>query len=79
VSARLTHAISSPPGRRQLLRAHLDAAEGTVSPVGGPGSHLVGGLADADALVVVPEDVTALEAGASVSVLPMDSGLEGGH
>lgn len=79
VSARLTHAITSPPGRRQLLRAHLDPADGTVSPVGGPGSHLVGGLADADALVVVPEHVTALEAGAVVSVLPMDSGLEGGH
>lgn len=79
VGARLTHAITSPPGRRQLLRAHLDTADGTVSPVGGPGSHLVGGLADADALVVVPEDVTALDAGAVVSVLPLDSGLEGGH
>lgn len=79
VPARLTHPITSPPGRRQLLRAHLDAAAGTVSPVGGPGSHLVGGLADADAVVVVPEDVTSLEAGAVVSVLPLDSGLEGGH
>ena len=78
VSARLTHAITSPPGRRQLLRAHLDTGEGTVSPVGGPGSHLVGGLADADAVVVVPEDVTALDAGASVSVLPLDTGLDGG-
>ena len=78
VSARLTHAITSPPGRRQLLRAHLDVAEGTVSPVGGPGSHLVGGLADADAVVVVPEDVTALDAGATVSVLPLDTGLDGG-
>lgn len=78
VTARLTHAITSPPGRRQLLRAHLDTAAGTVSPVGGPGSHLVGGLADADAVVVVPEDVTSLEAGAQVSVLPLDTGLEGG-
>ena len=37
-----------------------------------------GGLADADAVVVVPEDVTALDAGARVSVLPLDTGLDGG-
>ncbi len=32
----------------------------------------------ADAVVVVPEDVTALDAGASVCVLPLDTGLDGG-
>ena len=42
-----------------------------VSPAG-PGSHLVGDLAAANALILVPSETTALEAGASVSVLPLD-------
>ncbi|MEN8706357.1 MAG: gephyrin-like molybdotransferase Glp [Nocardioides marinisabuli] len=79
VPMRLTHAISSPPGRRQFLRATTEPGHGRVSPVGGPGSHLVGDLAEADALVVVPEDVTELPAGAEVGVIHLDSGLEGGH
>ncbi len=54
VPMRLTHAITSPPGRRQFLRATTEAGHGRVTPVGGPGSHLVGDLATADALVVVP-------------------------
>jgi molybdopterin molybdotransferase len=70
-TARLTHDVTSPPGRRQFLRGRLE--DGTVSPVGGPGSHLIGGLAEADALIVVPEDVTALEAGAAVDVLPLEA------
>lgn len=78
VRARLTHDVTSPPGRRQFLRGHLDAEHGTVSPVGGAGSHLVGDLAAADALLVVPEDTTALAAGSTVDVVPLDSGLEGG-
>jgi molybdopterin molybdotransferase len=41
--------------------------------VGGPGSHLIGALAEADALIVVPEDVTALDAGDRVQVLVLDS------
>ncbi|MEP7738522.1 gephyrin-like molybdotransferase Glp [Nocardioides sp. 31GB23] len=79
VPMRLTHAITSPPGRRQFLRATTEPGHGRVSPVGGPGSHLVGDLAEADALVVVPEDVTRLPAGAEVDVIHLDSGLEGGH
>ena len=79
VPMRLTHAITSPPGRRQFLRATTEPGHGRISPVGGPGSHLVGDLAEADALVVVPEDVTRLPAGAEVGVIHLDSGLEGGH
>ncbi len=63
VRARLTHRVTSPPGRRQLLRGVLTFAEGgttvtEVEPVGGSGSHLVGDLAVADAVIVVPEDTT---------------------
>jgi molybdopterin molybdotransferase len=72
VRARLTHAVTSPPGRRQFLRGEYDAPDASVSPVGGPGSHLVGDLAASNALVVIPEDTTALPAGAQVDVLPLD-------
>ena len=72
--ARLTHGVSSPPGRRQFLRGSFERGRGgpTVSPVGGAGSHLIGGLADSNALVVVPEDVTGLPAGEMVQVLALD-------
>jgi len=76
VTARLTHAVRSPKGRRQFLRGdyQLDAsgAHAAVSPVGGPGSHLIGDLATANCLLVVPEDVTELEPGAEVDVLLLD-------
>ncbi|MBF6044838.1 molybdopterin molybdenumtransferase MoeA [Streptomyces sp. NRRL B-1677] len=62
---------SSPEGRRQFLRARYEAGDGTVSLVGGAGSHLVKALAQANALVVVPEAATALEAGTEVDVIPL--------
>jgi molybdopterin molybdotransferase len=72
--ARLTHGVSSPAGRRQFLRGSYELGRGgpTVTPVGGAGSHLVGGLADANALVVVPEDTTSVAAGEQVQVLVLD-------
>ncbi|WP_435744384.1 molybdotransferase-like divisome protein Glp [Nocardioides sp. SYSU DS0663] len=74
VRARLTHGVSSPEGRRQFLRGELgvDASGAYVAPVGGPGSHLVGDLAASNALIVVPEDVTALAAGDHVQVVRLD-------
>ncbi|MBS42984.1 MAG: molybdopterin molybdenumtransferase MoeA [Nocardioides sp.] len=76
VTARLTHRVTSPPGRRQFLRGALtvatDGSGAQVEPVGGPGSHLLGDLASSDALIVVPEDATVLEAGADVTVLRLD-------
>ncbi|MFJ6721097.1 MULTISPECIES: gephyrin-like molybdotransferase Glp [unclassified Streptomyces] len=62
-------AIGSPAGRRQFLRGAYDAESGTVSPVGGSGSHLIAALAHADSLMVVPEDVTTLEPGAELEVI----------
>jgi molybdopterin molybdotransferase len=43
-----------------------------VSPVGGAGSHLIGDLASANALIVVPEEVTSVQAGEQVQVLLLD-------
>ncbi|GAB3723879.1 molybdotransferase-like divisome protein Glp [Nocardiopsis nanhaiensis] len=76
VRARLTSPVSSPKGRRSYLRAVLagaDAepteAEHTVSPAVRQGSHQLSALADANGLLIVPEDVSELEAGAVAEVL----------
>jgi molybdopterin molybdotransferase len=74
VPARLTGALTSPPARRQFLRGRYDA--GQVSQVGGPGSHLVAHLSRANCLVVVPEDVTELPAGAEVDVVLIEGALQ---
>jgi molybdopterin molybdotransferase len=72
--ARLTHGIASPEGKRQFLRGSFERGRGgpTVAPVGGAGSHLIGGLADSNALIVVPEDTTNVPAGEMVQVLALD-------
>ena len=67
VPARLADAVGSPAGRRQFRRGRL-APDGTVSLVGGPGSHLLGSFAASNCLVELAEDVTAVEAGATVAV-----------
>ncbi|MFD0251602.1 gephyrin-like molybdotransferase Glp [Streptomyces sp. NPDC127113] len=60
-------ALTSPGGRRQFLRGTY--ADGSVTPVGGSGSHLIAALAHADALIVVPEDTESVEPGADVEVV----------
>ncbi|MET7764859.1 gephyrin-like molybdotransferase Glp [Streptomyces sp. NPDC005393] len=64
---------SSPEGRRQFLRGWYEPAAAdrpaTVTPVGGAGSHLVKALAQANALIVVPEEVTGVAPGAEVDVI----------
>ncbi|MGW1318818.1 molybdotransferase-like divisome protein Glp [Streptomyces sp. NPDC002426] len=62
-------ALASPSGKRQFLRGTYDAEAGTVTPVGGPGSHLIAALAQADALIVLPEDVTSAEPGTETQVI----------
>ncbi len=72
--ARLTRGMTSPAGRRQFMRgqAGVDAQGRYVEPVGGPGSHLIGALAEANCLIVVPEEATALGQGDRVQVLMLD-------
>ncbi|GAB6987736.1 molybdotransferase-like divisome protein Glp [Nocardioides pyridinolyticus] len=74
VSARLTHDLRSPDGRRQFARASYSVEKDgpAVTPVGGHGSHLMGDLAQSDALVVVPEGVGSVAAGEQVQVLRLD-------
>lgn len=71
-AACVTPVEKSPEGRRQFLRGRYDQASGTVTAVGGAGSHLVAALAHANALIVVPEAVTSLEAGSEVDVVVLD-------
>ena len=61
----LDSAVRSIPGRRQFLRGRRVGRDG-VTPVGGPGSHLVAALAASDVLIVIPEEVTDVAAGDSV-------------
>jgi molybdopterin molybdotransferase len=72
--ARLTRGMTSPEGRRQFMRgmAGTDAQGRYVQPVGGPGSHLIGALAEANCLIVVPEEATALSQGDRVQLLLLD-------
>jgi molybdopterin molybdotransferase len=68
-SAALTMSVRSPGGRRSYLRGILDPARETVVPLTGQSSHQLGALAQANALIIVPEDVTRLEAGDGVDVM----------
>jgi len=72
--AMLTHGMRSPDGRRQFARGFLSVVDGrlAVTPVGPQGSHMIGDLAESDALIVVSESVTYVEAGETVTVLPLD-------
>jgi molybdopterin molybdotransferase len=74
VTATLTAPVRSMPGKQQLVRAKVDlGADGVrVTPVGGAGSHLVAGLAEADALIVLAEGVTRADLGEHVPVLLLD-------
>jgi molybdopterin molybdotransferase len=65
----LTEALESPGDKRQFRRGAFDSAAGTVTPVGGPGSHLLGSLARSNCLIDIPEITTYLEAGEQVVVI----------
>ncbi|WP_031509325.1 gephyrin-like molybdotransferase Glp [Streptomyces megasporus] len=69
--------IGSPAGKRQFLRGRYEPPGegeriGTVRPVGGAGSHLLGSLAHADALIVVPERTTEVARGDEPEVVLLD-------
>ena len=67
--------FSSPAGKQQYARGVLSLRDdGTreVRPIGGQASHIMGGLAGANALVVVPPEVTRVEAGDVVTVIDLD-------
>jgi molybdopterin molybdotransferase len=66
----LAEAVRSPLGRRSYPRVRISAdpaGRRLARLAGGQGSHQISGLAAADGLLVVPEDVSLAEAG---TVLP---------
>jgi len=74
ISAVTSAELSSPPGKRSFLRVRLEVKDGAyvVTPVSGTGSHLVAGLARANAFAVVPEDVERVAAGQPVQVMVLE-------
>jgi molybdopterin molybdotransferase len=77
VGAVTEEALASPEGKRQFARGWLSGSAGqsgqpTVRAVGGPGSHLMGSLAQANSLIVIPETVTAVPAGRTVDVMILE-------
>jgi molybdopterin molybdotransferase len=70
----LTAPARSPRDKRSFLRGILDRGAGRVAqvtPVSGQASHQLASLALANALIVVPEQVTELAAGDLVDVLEL--------
>jgi molybdopterin molybdotransferase len=72
----LTEPVRSPAGKRSFLRGtfmrrELDRPIGLVTPLSGQASHQLASLAKANALVLVPEQVTSLDAGETVDVLEL--------
>ncbi|RFS84583.1 molybdopterin molybdenumtransferase MoeA [Actinomadura spongiicola] len=75
VSAVLAEDVKSPPGLRHYLRAELSFSNGshTVTAAESQGSHQLGSLASANALIELPEDVEAVPAGSHVEVMRLPS------
>jgi molybdopterin molybdotransferase len=70
-------AKSKKPGRREYLRARLDA-RGAAEVFRSEGSGLIGGLSWADGLVELPDGAAEIEPGTPVRYLPYSSfGLRG--
>jgi molybdopterin molybdotransferase len=69
--AQLASPVRSPQGRRSFLRGVLSADGATVTPLTGQGSHQLGALARANALIMVPEQVASVAAGEVADVISL--------
>ena len=66
--------LESPVGKQQFVRAVLridDDGTRHVTPIGGQASHVVGALAHAQALIVVPPEQGRVQPGSTVSVIDL--------
>jgi molybdopterin molybdotransferase len=67
--------LNSPVDKVQFARARFIEG-GQVEPVGtGQGSHVLGGLAQADALIVIPMGIDRIATGDQVRVIDVTGGL----
>ncbi len=71
--ASLARAVRRNDARDELLRATsaVEGGEVVVRPLTGQDSHMIVRAAEADCLVLVPRGTGELEAGATVSILPL--------
>lgn len=70
----LADAVTKKPGRAEFVRARTRAGGGellTVTPTKRQESHQLSGLAAADCLLYVPAEASRLEAGTTVSIIPL--------
>lgn len=67
IQGRLAQPLTSPAGKHQVRRGTL-LPDRTVRLEGGESSHLIRALAQSNALVHVPEGISALDEGAEVEV-----------
>lgn len=70
ISARLSRALQKKPGRMELVRGTVRLEDGAyvVTPTTGQDSHMLGGLAMANGLIVFPPEESALAEGQPVWV-----------
>lgn len=72
VEAAVAETWTSPPGRQQFARVVFDEDGRVVRPIGGQGSHVLGGLAGSQALAVVPAATTQVAVGETLHVIPLE-------
>ncbi len=75
VKCQAAHAMTSIWGRMQLARgivSPIDGGRRQVELAGGHGSHLLGGLARANALVLIPAETEYVAAGEDLDVWLLD-------
>lgn len=72
VEAAVAQKWTSPPGRQQFARVVFDEDGRVVRPIGGQGSHVLGGLAGSQALAIVPAATTEVAVGETLRVIPLD-------
>jgi molybdopterin molybdotransferase len=69
----LTAPLRSPPDKRSFLRGVLAADAAEITPLSGQASHQLAALALANALIVVPEQVTGMQKGDVAEVICLDN------
>jgi molybdopterin molybdotransferase len=69
VSAVAAERLTSVPGKMEFLRVILEDDRARLA--GGQGSHMLGALAAADALAVIPPEVTEVQQGDELECLPL--------
>jgi len=72
VEAAVAQRWTSPPGRQQFARVVFDEDGRVVRPIGGQGSHVLGGLAGSQALAIVPAATTEVAIGETLRVIPLE-------